>query len=117
MREILTIALMTTLITSCAGRSPDPVPVVQLQDGGMSCPAIQAESAANSAKISDLGGEQGGKAAQNVAAGVAGFFFPPLWFAMDFQGAAKKEIAALEQRNAYLGNLALERCAAVASKG
>jgi hypothetical protein len=76
----------------------------------MSCQAIQAESRGNNSKISELGGEQGAKTAQNVAAGVAGLFIWPLWFAMDFQGAATKEIAALEARNAHLGERALQTC-------
>ena len=80
----------------------------------MSCQAIQAESRANSLKISELGSEQGAKTAQNVAAGVAGLFIWPLWFAMDFQGAATKEIAALEARNAHLGERALQTCLASA---
>jgi len=62
----------------------------------MSCQAIQAESRGNNSKISELGGEQGAKTAQNVAAGVAGLFIWPLWFAMDFQGAATKESPLLK---------------------
>ena len=98
------------MLTACAGRSPDPVALVQAQDTSASCTAIQAELAANTTKISELGKDQGKKVAQNVAAGVAGLFIPVLWFAMDFQGTAGKEITALEQRNAYLAQTALERC-------
>jgi hypothetical protein len=61
-----------------------------------------------------VGSEQGEKLAQNIAAGVAGLIIWPLWFAMDFQGAATKEIAALEARNAYLAGRALQTCTAVA---
>lgn len=61
----------------------------------------------------ELGGEEGAKVAQNVAAGVAGLFIWPLWFAMDFQGAAPKEIAALQARQQYLATLAEQRCGAV----
>ena len=48
--------------------------------------AIAAEIQANSQKVQDLGSEEGSKVAQNVAAGVAGLFIWPLWFAMGFQG-------------------------------
>jgi hypothetical protein len=108
--KLIAAASMLALLASCAGRTPAPVSVSQIQDGTMSCQAIQAESRANNSKISELGGEQGAKTAQNVAAGVAGLFIWPLWFAMDFQGAATKEIAALEARNAHLGERALEAC-------
>ena len=110
----LIAAASIALLTSCAGRTPAPVSVSQIQDGTMPCQAVQAEIRANNSKISELGGEQGAKTAQNIAAGVAGLFIWPLWFAMDFQGAATKEIAALEARNAYLGERALQTCPVVA---
>ncbi len=79
----------------------------------MDCAAINAEVQANNKKVIELGGEEGAKVAQNVAAGVAGLFIWPLWFAMDFQGAAPKEIAALQARQQYLATLAEQRCGAV----
>ena len=97
------------LTGACAGRAPAPVPVVQLQDSSMDCTAITAEATANDAKIKDLGRESGNKVAQNVAAGVAGLLIWPLWFAMDFQGAADKDTAALQARQNYLGTLAAQR--------
>ncbi len=54
----------------------------------MDCNAINAEIATNTAQQSELGKEKGAKVVQNVAAGVAGLVIWPLWFAMDFQGAA-----------------------------
>src|SRR5437762_8471532 len=75
----------------------------------MDCAAIQIEVLANNAKVQDLAGESGGKVAQNVAAGVAGLFIWPLWFAMDFQGATDKETAALNSRQQYLAVMAEQR--------
>lgn len=75
----------------------------------MDCPAIQAEVLANNARVRDLAEESGGKVTQNVAAGVAGLFIWPLWFAMDFQGTADKETAALNSRQQYLAVLAEQR--------
>ena len=68
----------------------------------MTCSAMMAEFASNNAKITELGGEKGAKVAQNVAAGVVGLVIWPVWFLMDFQGAAGTEIKALQDRNAYL---------------
>jgi hypothetical protein len=106
----LVSAVSILALAGCAGRAPNPVAVSQTQDTGMSCAAIHAEIESNTRQIAELGSEQGGKIAQNIAAGAAGLFIPVLWFAMDFQGAATKEIAALEQRNGLLGEMALERC-------
>jgi hypothetical protein len=104
------------LLAGCAGRAPQPVAVVQPQDRYMDCAAIQAEVLANNKTIQGLGSEEGGKVAQNVAAGVVGLFIWPVWFAMDFQGAAGKEEAALQSRQEYLSTLAIQRgCAGPAA--
>lgn len=97
-------------VSACAGRSPNPVAVVQTKDQFMDCTAVQAESRANAQTISELSGEQGSKVAQNVAAGVIGLLIWPVWFGMDFQDAAGQEKVALDHRNEYLGQLALQRC-------
>jgi hypothetical protein len=80
----------------------------------MDCSAISAEAQSNSQRIQELGSEEGGKVAQNVAAGVAGLFIPVLWFAMDFQGAAGKEVSALQSRQQYLATMADQKGCAVA---
>jgi hypothetical protein len=108
--------LLLAAVTGCAGRAPQPVAVVQPQDRYVDCAAIFAEVQANNAKISDLSSEQGGKVAQNVAAGVVGLFIWPVWFGMDFQGAAGKEVDALNSRQQYLATLAEQRnCGAPAA--
>jgi hypothetical protein len=109
MRRVV-IACAILSISACAGRSPNPVAVSQIQDPTMSCAAIQAEMNANNNTVRDLSEEGGAKVAQNIAAGVAGVLIWPLWFAMDFQDAAGKETVALNNRNVYLGSLAATRC-------
>jgi hypothetical protein len=111
MKKIIGAASVVTAIcfSGCAGRAPQPVAVVQPQDRYANCAAIAVEVQANNQKVGDLGGEEGGKVAQNVAAGVVGLVVWPLWFAMDFQGAAGKEVSALQSRQQYLAVLAEER--------
>jgi hypothetical protein len=75
----------------------------------MDCTAIIAETTSNNQRIEALGRESSNKVAQNVAAGVAGLLIWPLWFAMDFQGAAGKDTAALQSRQQYLATLAAQR--------
>ncbi len=106
-------------LVGCAGRDPQPIVTVQPQDAVADCTMISAEIQANNIKVKELADEQGLKVAQNVAAGVAGLVVWPLWFAMDFKGAAGKDVAALQARQQYLAALAVERCArraAVAGK-
>jgi hypothetical protein len=111
LKNIIGAASVVTaiLFSGCAGRAPQPVAVVQPQDHYANCASIAAEVQANNQKVGDLGGEEGGKVAQNVAAGVVGLVVWPLWFAMDFQGAAGKEVSALQSRQQYLAVLAEER--------
>jgi hypothetical protein len=109
---ILRLATLMTCaaLSACAGRAPNPVAVVQPQDRLSDCTAVMAEINNNTRQIGALGSEDGGKVAQNIAAGVAGLFIPVLWLAMDFQNAPGKEGVALSQRNAYLAQLAEARC-------
>jgi hypothetical protein len=103
-------SLVFLLLGGCAGRAPAPVSVVQPQDRYLDCKAILAEVEANNQRVSELASEEGLKVAQNVAAGVAGIVIPVLWFGMDFQGAASKEVTALQSRQQYLATMAEERC-------
>lgn len=111
MHRSIPCAFAALVLSACAGRDPQPVATVQIQDSQASCAQLQAEIQANNAKVQELADEQGLKVAQNVAAGVGGLIIWPLWFAMDFKGAASKEVAALQARQQYLAILATERCA------
>jgi len=106
----LVILSLFSLLTGCAGRAPAPVSVVQAQDRYLDCKAILAEVESNNKKVSELASEEGLKVAQNVAAGVVGIVIPVLWFGMDWQGAASKEVTALQSRQQYLATMAEERC-------
>jgi hypothetical protein len=75
---------------------------------------LQAEIQANNIRVQELADEQGLKVAQNVGAGIVGLVIWPMWFAMDFKGAASKDVAALQARQQYLATLATERCAPTA---
>ena len=115
MKKIVGAASVVTamFLNGCAGRAPQPVAVVQPQDRYADCAAIIAEGQANNRKIQDLAGDEGSKVTQNVAAGVVGLFIWPVWFGMDFQGTAGKEVAALQSRQQYLAVMAEQRnCAA-----
>lgn len=96
-------------LAGCAGRSPQPVATVQPTDRLMDCTAIMAEVESNNQKVQQLASDQGMKTAQNVAAGVAGFVIPVLWFGMDFQGTADKETSALQSRQQYLAMMAEQK--------
>ena len=98
-------------LSACAGRDPAPIASVQTQDMYSDCTMIRAEIEANNAKTKELADEQGWKVAQNVGAGLAGLVIWPIWFGMDWKGAAAKDAAALQARQQYLTTLAEQRCA------
>ena len=110
MRQVIAAVAIAGVVVGCAGHAPQPVATVQPQDSTSTCTMIRAEIEANNIKVTELGSEQGLKVAQNVAAGAAGLFIPVLWFGMDFQGSAGKEVAALQARQQFLTTLATERC-------
>jgi hypothetical protein len=83
---------------------------VQPQDAYSNCTMIRAEIEANNIRANQLASEQGLKVAQNVAAGVVGLVIWPVWFGMDFKGAASQDIVALQARQQFLTTLATERC-------
>lgn len=103
------ILITSIVVTSCAGRDPQLVSVVQPYDSQMNCAAILAEIDANNKKIEALASEKGLKVAQNVLTGVGGLIVPVLWFGMDWKGSQDKEIQALQSRQQYLATLAQQR--------
>lgn len=109
-RGLAAILCAGIVLGACAGRAPNPVPVVQSADDTMDCDAVRAEINANNQRIAELGAESGAKVAQNIAAGVAGAIFILPLFLMDFQGSAGIDERSLRSRNDYLANLARQRC-------
>ena len=108
-RFIIT-AIACVLCAACAGRDAAPIATVQPHDQVSDCAMVTAEIEANNAKVQELANERGVKVAQNVAAGVAGIVVWPVLFAMDFKGAADQDMAALQARQQFLTNLAVQRC-------
>jgi hypothetical protein len=109
--RLIFIAIACVLCAACAGRDAAPVATVQPPDQTSDCAMISAEIEANNAKVQELANEKGMKVTQNVAAGVVGVFVWPVLFAMDAKGAADQDMAALEARQQFLTNLAVQRCA------
>jgi hypothetical protein len=107
------IAAMVACVfcAACAGRDAAPVATVQPHDQTSDCAMISAEIEANNAKVQELANEKGAKVVQNVAAGVVGIVVWPVLFAMDAKGAADQDMAALQARQQFLTNLAVQRCA------
>jgi len=108
--RFIVIAIACILCTACAGRDAAPVATVQPHDQISDCSMITAEIEANNAKVRELADEKGMKVAQNVAAGVVGIVVWPVLFAMDAKGAADQDMAALQARQQFLTNLAVQRC-------
>src|ERR1044072_1614189 len=109
---VVTVVAGAAVLGACAGRDPQPIATVQIQDSTATCIQSRDEIEANNAKVKQLADEQGWKVAQNVGAGVVGLVIWPVWFGMDFKDAAGKDAAALEARQKYLTVLAEQRCAA-----
>lgn len=109
--QVSAVAGLVQIGSGCAGRDARPVAISQFQDNTATCAQIQAETDANAQRIGQLSSEEGWKVAQNVGAGMLGFFTLGIaWAGMDFQDAAGIERQALESRNSYLAQLSVEKC-------
>jgi hypothetical protein len=107
MRRVFSPIIVGLALSACAGRDPQPMATVQMQDAYSDCTMIRAEIEGNNQKAKQLADEQGLKTAQNVAAGVVGIVIWPVWFGLDTKGAASTETAALQSRQQYLTTLRL----------
>jgi hypothetical protein len=104
------LAVMTMMLTGCAGREAHPVSVTQMGDDSMSCPAISAQVSANEAQIRNLDGQRETHNGTNAAVAVVGVvLFWPALFALDMTDYEKQEMTALHERDQYLQQLALNK--------
>lgn len=110
MRKVGFGCFLVLTLGACAGRAPQPMPLMLVSDKQLDCASVETEIQANNQRISDLAIEQGWKMGQNAVAGVVGFMVWPAWLGLDLQDAAGKEAKALSQRNEYLLGLAQDRC-------
>ena len=109
-RNLVSAVALAAMLGACAGRDPVIVQTVQPQDAQADCGAINAQLAANSARLADLKREGNNTTAGNVGLAVAGaLLFWPALFAMDFKDASGKEVSTLIQRQGYLQQLAAQR--------
>ena len=106
-RRVPTSTALVAQLAACGGRDPQNIPVVQAQDAGLDCNALITETNYNNQRIAALTKESSNTTGGNVALGVA--FVTPFWpmlFAMDFKGAAGKDMAAVQARQQYRASLA-----------
>ncbi len=94
------------LLTACGGRNPEPVMVQRLNDEKKNCKLLTYEIENLEFEIHQLLPKTD-KLKQNVAYGVAGWFFLYVpWLLMDFKNAEATEYEALAARHTYLASIA-----------
>ncbi|WP_144755261.1 MULTISPECIES: hypothetical protein [Bartonella] len=109
-RGICLVALAVSL-TACGGRLEKNISVTTIHDGAMSCADIQREFYANKRQINDTIIERSKARGKNVALAATGVIFLPALFFIDAKSNESNEIAALNNRNAVLSDLArIKRC-------
>jgi hypothetical protein len=105
-RLIITATAFSFLVTGCAGRDAAPVTAYNAYDAQLSCSQIDAETAANNNKVSQLQKEKENATAANIAIGAVGLLlFWPALFALDTSDAQDVETRALNDRNNSLAYL------------
>lgn len=106
-KVILTgLILSLLLVTACGGRNPEPIMVKRLNDEKKNCKLLTYEIENLEFEIHQLLPKTD-KLKQNVAYGVAGWFFLYVpWLLMDFKNAEATEYEALAARHTHLASLA-----------
>lgn len=107
-RKIILIGLISSLllVTACGGRKPEPIMVKRLNDEKKNCKLLTYEIENLEFEIHQLLPKTD-KLKQNVAYGVAGWFFLYVpWLLMDFKNAEATEYEALAERHTHLASIA-----------
>lgn len=109
--KTVVIGLIATLISACAGRTPNVVLATQAGDDGLGCQSLLEAMVFNTKEYEGLVKERNGDIAGNAAATVAGaFLLVPLLF-LDTKNAASKEARGLIRRNQVLAErYRLKKC-------
>ena len=97
---------MTLLLAACGGRDADPVASRQIGDKDLTCEEIEIELIDIQGDIDVLIGEKSDSRSENVAWGIAGLFFFPLWLGLDLTETEQIEMRAFEKRGRELERLA-----------
>lgn len=105
-----TVLAAAVLVAGCAARPAAPVAVSQADDPDKSCHDLLHELNYNQYRMTRLVRESNNVMAGNAETVAAdAFFFPPILVAYDNGEAQSMELKALQDRNAQLTKLAIDR--------
>ena len=105
MKELCAV-IGLVLLCGCAGRTAQPVAMINAYDGNLSCEQVQAEISGNEQKARQLIAEDNSNRNANIAIGAVGvLLFWPALFALDLSDAERIEAQALHERNTHLASL------------
>jgi hypothetical protein len=96
------------MLTGCAGRAANPIMIKQFDDQQKTCAQIKQELLSIENNVQQLV-PQADKTSRNVALGVSGAFFWPLWLFMDLKSSEKEEIYAYRNRYHHLVDIAQQK--------
>ena len=97
------------LLAACGGRDADPIASKQVGDKDLACGEIEEELIMVQGDVDALIGEKSDSRTENIAWGVAGLFFFPLWLGLDLTQAEEVEMRALEKRARELERIARKK--------
>ena len=103
-RTLALILVPIMLLTSCAGRTPNPIAIYQPGDNSLNCEALQIQMGYCEQQRAALA-PHADKTGSNIVLGVLGWFLIVPWFFMDFSDADKVEMNAYGQRYNHLASL------------
>ena len=109
-KPVLAVAAVAALLAGCAGRQAAPVVVEQPGDPDKSCHQLLQEVNFNQYRMARLVRESNHVKAENADTVGADSFFMPLFLTRYDKGKAQSiELKALQDRNAHLTRLAVDK--------
>lgn len=109
------LAIMVVLLSSCGGKTPNPVMISQYGDEQKSCEALKYEMVSIQGQMQAILPKTE-KTGKNVALGVAGAFFLIPWLFMDFSSAEQNEYEAYRNRYNHLAAIAITKQCGIEKK-
>lgn len=100
--------IATIFLASCAGRTPNPVPMYSPGDNALNCEGLRIQMGYAQEQAAVLL-PKSNKTGSNIALGIAGAFLLVPWLFMDFSDADKVEMEAWRARYNYLTSLYVDK--------
>jgi len=102
------ISIIALILSGCAGRTANPIPVVQSKDNSLTCEQLDAELVSLGSMARGLS-KQSDKLPKNAALLAAGAFLVVPYFFVDLSETEEQELNAVRARHMRIKRIATDK--------